>query len=264
MASSFEKLASASESEAGVIIVMHNTAGHTSNQPRLQLFTKFLSHAFIIGMLGAGTFTTTSCSNPGAKNDAELNARSSKVEYDSNQLMMKSADEIAEIVRKKIKKAQSIQANAYRSDDQLPGTNPEAVNQLKDAMRIVLGRPDEDGTRDSAFSGLRRELQDMNAVNQVLSDLAHEGIEAIASKTTGSRRQATYLVLLEGLMSEIRPEAQTNDAFKKIIFEIRDANLKLTDALKSQALLNSMVKPVSPSVTAKDIIAKDFSDKKKR
>ena len=236
---------------------MHNSLSQPTKNV-IRLVSTLLLSTGILSALSA-------CSNPGAKNDAELNAHSSRVEYDSNQLMMKSADEIADIVRKKIKKAQAIQANSYRSDDQLPGTNPEAVNQLKDAIRIVLGRPDEDGTRDSAFSGLRRELQDMNAVNQVLTELAHEGIDAIASKTTGSRRQATYLVLLDNLMSEIRPESQTNEVFKKILVDIRDANLKLTDALRSQALLNSMTKPVSPSTTAKDILTKDFSgDKKKR
>jgi hypothetical protein len=74
-----------------------------------------------------------------------------KVEYDSNQLMMKTADEVSEVVRKKIKRAQEIQAKQEDNDDEVLA-EPAAVEQLKDAMRIVLSRPDQDGARANASS----------------------------------------------------------------------------------------------------------------
>ena len=42
-----------------------------------------------------------------------------KVEFDSSQLVMKNADQISELVRKKIKAAQEIQAKQEDRDDEL-------------------------------------------------------------------------------------------------------------------------------------------------
>lgn len=239
---------------------MNNSPSVSPNRKALRL----LINTSVLVLTASGLSTGCS-SNGGPKNDAELNAASSKVEYDSNQLMMKSADEIGEIVRKKIKKAQAIQAQQSIHDDEAPMAENGALRQLKDATRIVLARPDQDGTRAAAFSNLRREMQDLNSVELILNDLSQEGIAALKSNTTATRRQATYLVLLENMIAELRPEAGTNPHFKQILVNIRDANLRLNDQLRSQALLNSMSKPVSPSETAKGILDRDFpADKKKR
>lgn len=186
---------------------------------------------------------------------------SMQVEYDSNQLMMKSADDISFIVRKKIKRAQDIQNRQVKTDDESVSPEEAAVRQLKDATRIVMARPDQDGTRAAAFLNLRRELQDVASLDQVLSDLAAEGIFALRTPTVTIRRQSTYLVILENLIAELRPESSTNAEFKKIIQKIADANLKVSDGLRSQVLLNSMAKPVSPSETAKAILARDAKKK---
>lgn len=201
----------------------------------------------------AVAISLTACSSNESRTDV-TEPPSGTVEYDSNQLMMKSADEISSMVRKRIKKAQDIQAKQETSDD--GGILPEvaALRHLRDAMRIVLARPEQDGTRAAAFSQLRRELQDLNAVESTLNDLAKEGIAAIKAPNVSIRRQGTYLVILENLIAETRPEISTNAEFKRIITTIRDAKLKLSDKLRSQALLNAMTKPVSPSETAEKIL----------
>lgn len=219
-----------------------------------------LHNSIVIGVLSSTLLL--GCAHKETPPDPrDANVVSMQVEYDSNQLMMRSADEISVIVRKKIKRAQDIQNKQVASDDE--GVTPEAaaVRQLKDAMRIVLARPDQDGTRAAAFLQLRRELQDVNSVDGVLSDLAAEGIFALKTPTVTIRRQSTYLVILENLIAELRPESSTNAEFKKIIQKIADANLKLSDALRSQVLLNSMAKPISPSETAKTILARDAKKK---
>ncbi len=189
---------------------------------------------------------------------------SARVEYDSNQLMMKSADEIAEIIRKKMKKAQNIQAQQTTRDEEGIMAEDGAVRQLKDAMRIVLSRPDQDGTRAPAFARLRRDLQDLNSLDRVLAELGAEGIGALKSSETTIRHQATYVVLLENLIAELRPEMNANANFKNIITEIRDAKIKISDKLRSQALLNSMSVPQSPSDIAKNVLAKDGVETKKK
>ena len=215
-------------------------------------FPSVRSFLFSLGS-AAVALSLTACSSNESRVDV-TEPPSGTVEYDSNQLMMKSADEISSMVRKRIKKAQDIQAKQETSDDE--GVLPEvaAVRHLRDAMRIILARPDQDGTRLAAFSQLRRELQDLNAVESTLSELSREGILAIKAPNVSVRRQGTYLVILENLIAEIRPEVASNAEFKRIITNIRDARLKLSDKLRSQALLNAMTKPVSPSETASKIL----------
>jgi hypothetical protein len=181
---------------------------------------------------------------------------SAKIEFDSNQLIMKTADQVATLVQLKIKKAQAIQAKQENEDDGNFVAEPEALEQLKDAMRIVLARPDQDGTRGNAFSRLRRELIDLNSLDKVLEDLTTEAILAIKSDNTKVVRAATYVVLLDNLMAELKPEVKTNEPFKRLVVQIRDADLKISDKLKNEQRLHAMSNTKSPSETAATIVPK--------
>jgi hypothetical protein len=180
-----------------------------------------------------------------------------KVEYDSNQLLMKNAEEISELVRKKIKRAQEIQAKQEESSRSEFLAEPEAVEELKAALRIVLARPDQDGTRANAFARLRRELSDLHSFDKVLADIAKEGISHLKDSSTTPRRCGTYIVLLNNLMAELKPEIATNKNFKKVIEEIRDAEIKVTQATKNETAMRSLPTPVSPSEIAEKILPKE-------
>ena len=187
---------------------------------------------------------------------ATLPAAWAKVEFDSNQLMMKSGEEIGTIIRKKMKKAQDLQSQGKQDDDADVTPEPEAVEELKGAMRILLARPDNDGSRADLYSRLRRELQDYNVLEEVLEALAKEGISNLKSSGSKPQRQLTYIVLLENMMAELKPDLATNKTSKSIVEKIRDAKIEVSDKVKSQALLRSMSRPVSPSETASKILPK--------
>lgn len=186
-----------------------------------------------------------------------------KVEYDSNQLMMKNADQISELVRKKIKRAQEIQAKQETNDDAPFMAEPEAVEQLKEGLRIVLGRPEQqDGTRATVFGRLRRELVDLNALDEALESLTQECISVLRDSGTKARLAGTYIIMIDNLMAELKPEIKTNPAFKKIIEEVRDAGIKVPDETKSQIFMRTMAAPISPSDRAEKILPKDEGKKK--
>lgn len=176
-----------------------------------------------------------------------------KVEYDSNQLMMKNAEQISELVRKKIKRAQEIQAKQENNDDGPFVAEPEAIEQLQNALRILLSRPDQDGTRANAFSRLRRELIDLNSLEPSLEALTRESISTLKDEKTKPLIAGTYIILLGNLMAEMKPEIKTNAFFKRLIEEIRDANIKISDATKNQVFMRTMGKPSSPSEQAAKI-----------
>lgn len=179
------------------------------------------------------------------------------VEYDSGSLLMLNAEQMNSLVMKKIKKAQEIQKKQDVNDDDGLAAEPAAIDQLKDATRIVLARPDQDGSREHTFARLRRELSDLNALEGVLNDLTKESLTALRKDSPNSaREQATYIFVLENMMAEIKPEVSQNSAFKKIIEEIRDANIEISEKVRSQQLLRAMNRPVSPSETAAKILPK--------
>jgi hypothetical protein len=179
-----------------------------------------------------------------------------KVEYDSSRLLMMNSEQISDFVRKKIKIAQDIQTKQEDKDDGDFLAEPAAVDALKDAMRIVLARPDQDGERANAFARVRREMVDLDVLEKSLDDIATEAIANIKNSQVAANRVATYVVILESLMAELKPEISDNAAFKKIVTQIRDAKLKISDKVKNQQRMGPMSKLTSPSDTAVKILAK--------
>ncbi len=202
------------------------------------------------------SFSLVACASNPVSESNRSNTKTN-VEYDSASLQMLNAEQMNAMVMKKIKRAQAIQAKQDVDDDRGLVAEPEAVDQLRDATRLVFARPDQDGSRDHTFARLRRELADMNSLDEVLRDLSKEGIESLKNESRHSpREQATYIVLLDNLMAEIKPEIGTNAGFRKIVENIRDADIKVSERVFNQQLLRSMSRPVSPSETAAKILPK--------
>ncbi len=179
-----------------------------------------------------------------------------KVEYDSTSLLIKSSDQIGDMVKKKIRQAQVVQSKQEDSEDGDIVAEPEAFEHLKDALRIVLARPDQDGARANLYARIRAELADLNSLEQAMIDLTEEALSELRTQD-GPRRTATYVVILENMMAEIRPELKGNPNFRKILERIRDAKISIEDKAKLKNLLRSMSVPVSPSVTAQKILEKE-------
>jgi hypothetical protein len=183
-------------------------------------------------------------------------ADATKVEYDSEQLRLKNSEAVAELVRRKIKQAQDIQAKQEEDDDQGTVAEPEALEKLRDGLRIILARPDQEGARTIVFSRLRSELQDLGAFEDVLNELAQEGIGALKDEQLPVRLQATYIVILENMMAEIRPDLGRNKRLRSIVEDVRDARIEISDEVKNRQRLRTMTNPISPSETAKRILPK--------
>ncbi len=177
----------------------------------------------------------------------------SKVEYDSSSLLIKNSDQVSEMIRQKIRKAQKVQSKQEETEDGEIQAEPEALDNLRDAMRIALSRPDQDGARSNLYSRVRRELVDLNSLDQVLMELTEEAIAELRAQD-GPRRTATYIVLLENMMAELKPESMENTNYRKLFERIRDAKITITDKARVANLLRSMSVPVSPSTTAEKML----------
>lgn len=179
-----------------------------------------------------------------------------RVEYDSNQLMMMNAERVGDLVQKRINKAGQIQAKQEDDEDGTIAPEPEALEHLKDAMRIAMSRPDQDGARTNLFTRLRRELQDLNALDEVMDALTDEAIAGVNSNELSTKQRGTYVTLLDNMLAEMKPEIAGNAKFKKLAEKIRDAKIEIPKKVRDQAILRSMSKPISPSETAEKILGK--------
>lgn len=175
--------------------------------------------------------------------------------FDANTLIVKDTEEMKKIVNRQIAKARQFQAEQELDYDSDFLAEPQALDALKAGTRIALGRPDHDGTLETVFSNLRRELTDLNSFEKVMSELTQEAIIALRSPKSPLRHKATYVVMLENLMAQLKPEISKKDEFRKIVEDIKNANLELSDDLKVRQLLRSMSTPVTPSATAAKILA---------
>jgi hypothetical protein len=185
------------------------------------------------------------------------------IEFDSRQLLMKDAEQISDLVKTKIQRAEKIQAARSEDETNTAVAAPEAIDQLKDGARIILSRPDQDGSRAKVFGRLRSELLDLNSFYEVLDELTQEALAALKNSQTPMRHQGTYVVLLENLLAEIKPEVAKSEDIQKIVIRIRDSDLKISESLKRRSRLDSMSVLISPSETAAKILPKNTDQKKK-
>ncbi len=179
-----------------------------------------------------------------------------RLEIMASDLLLKNSEQFNAIVLKKIKKAQDIQARQEQEVDDKGDifAEPEAISALRDAMRIVLSRPDQDGARSKMFNKVRQELTDLHSLESALTDIVNESIANLKSKNTNAKFQETYLVILDNVLGEMKPEVDTNKTFKLLIEKIRDADINLPD--KTKGLNRNISVNASPSKSAESIVPK--------
>ncbi len=179
-----------------------------------------------------------------------------RLEITASDLLLKNSEQFSDIVRRKIKKAQDIQAKQEIevNDKGEIFSEPEAVTALRDAMRIVLSRPDQDGARSKLFNKVRQELNDMHSFDSALKDIVNEACAGLKSKNINIKFEETYLVLIDNFLSEVRPEVSTNETFKTLVEKIRDSDIQASDKMKGPN--RSIAINANPSKSAAEILPK--------
>jgi hypothetical protein len=157
--------------------------------------------------------------------------------YTYNRLALKNLDQMNRLVKDKIKESHN-----EGGDKTLP---------LRDALQAVYSRPNEDFMIEKILSPLRAELDDYGAWDKSVKALVREALGALKNPTGFKiEAQVTYAIFLENLISDMRPKAE-NSFEKSILEQIRDANIELTNAAKSERKLRMMRELVSPSDLAR-------------
>lgn len=122
-------------------------------------------------------------------------------------------------------------------------------------LTLLMSRSDEDGLRRKVLPTIKGEVDAAIGWAEALNRLANESINALKQETPGKpAHQVTHAIILENILSEIKPNLQTNEEFLKIATKISEAKIKMSDEANTERAMTVMQKNKSPSETASDLL----------
>ncbi|MBX7231449.1 MAG: hypothetical protein K1X29_05130 [Bdellovibrionales bacterium] len=185
-----------------------------------------------------------------------------KIKY--SELQIKDYDQMLSLIRGYIKRyyAQKKEASPHTASNESeePGENDpaevpaEAREELRKALHLLLARPNQDNMLAKILPELRKEMDAIHIFTDSLDSLTDESIYGLQNKTIPAVEQATYLIVLENILSELKPEVNSTEDLLKIFKKISEAKIKIPDTVRKELKLRSMFRLVSPSERAEKIL----------
>ncbi len=134
------------------------------------------------------------------------------------------------------------------------------ARNLQEGLLICLSRPDEDSGVEKVISTVRNPLEDHDLWESSVQELIDQSVAVIKDPTQSSGDQVTFSVVLENLISELRPEfikQYNSPGFEtRMIEKIAAADVELTDPARAERKLNLMKGSFSASQVAQRLIDK--------
>ncbi|MCB9027207.1 MAG: hypothetical protein H6625_12870 [Bdellovibrionaceae bacterium] len=170
---------------------------------------------------------------------------------------------IHEILQKAERK--DIQANppSENLDSPTEYDPSEAIDVLKEALRLIFSRPNKDNMVEKLLPPVRADLKSYDAYYDSLYDLVVEAVAGLNQKIPVVYK-STYIFVLENIMSEFRPQLKTEKDIQKIFIYIRDSDVKVPDDVRLDRKLRSMFKSRNPSDTARSILEIELPREKEK
>ncbi|MCB0407173.1 MAG: hypothetical protein KDD34_03150 [Bdellovibrionales bacterium] len=169
-----------------------------------------------------------------------------------NELQIKDYDEMTKKVNEYIAHAKDL-AIKYQEDGDDETGDQKAIEALSEALTYILSRPDKDNMVSKLLPLIRKELLNYNSFETSLSLVATDAITALQIKKLPVNYRATYVFVLENIMSQVKPLISTNPEMRSIVQKIADAKIDVGDDVKKDRL-DKMFKTRSPSDIAVDLL----------
>jgi hypothetical protein len=169
--------------------------------------------------------------------------------YKYRDLLIKDYDEMLAQVQSRIKKARAASHPGEEAGDE-----HETIEQLRDALKLIMSRPNSDNMIAKLTPEVRRELVNYSAFEDTISSLAAEAIANVKDTNATVTQRSTSLFILENLLMEIKPEVGTNEDLTRVVRRIADANLKIDKDVAKERKMNTMFKTKNPSEMAEEMI----------
>lgn len=170
-------------------------------------------------------------------------------EYKYSDLVIRDYDEMNSQVQSRIH-------NAHKKlkDGEDSSGEREAIEELRDALKLIFSRPNSDNMVSKLTPDVRRELGAFSAFEDTLSGLVAEAQSTVKNDSATVSQRSTALFILENILSEIRPEADRNEDLLRIVKRVADAKIKIADDVIKDRKQRSMFKTNNPTELAEEIL----------
>ncbi len=189
-------------------------------------------------ILAITLFVFSSCSSVSPKVDT------SQLRYNYARLKVMDLDQMNDLVLE--------QAREFKKTN-----DPQA---LKEGLLICLSRPDEDALVDKVIDTVKTPLEDNGFWESTIQSLIEESVAAIKDSNRSSADQVTYSIVLENLISDLRPEfikQYKSPGFEsRMIEKIAATEVELNASARAERKLNLMKGGISPAQIAKRLLDK--------
>lgn len=140
-------------------------------------------------------------------------------------------------------------------------TKDDGHRLIKESLELIFARPEQNGATSSIYNTVEGIAVEYGGIYGFLESIANEAIDTLDKSGKSKsllRDQNTYVYILNNMMAEIKPLAQTKEGvkYKKLIEKVRDEDIEFSDSLKSYRILNSMSNITNPSKVAEQIVGK--------
>ena len=166
----------------------------------------------------------------------------SKLPYTYNQLKLYDIDEMVEITEDRMA--------LYKE------TNDS--EKLYEIMTLILARPNDDNILERLMLSIRYSLDSNKLWEDSVEVVVDNAITALKDETTSAGDQISYLMVLQNLLVEFKPEFKKLDISPKfeqnVIEKVANAEIEVSDEARREANLNLFGKLISPSEIAKQVL----------
>lgn len=197
-----------------------------------------MKKSFLI-LLGLSLFTGFLL---GGCSSAPVNETPSELIYNYANLKLMDLDQMTDLIQQRVKRYKKT------GDDEA----------MAEALQLCLSRPDEDAMVGKLIENIRFNLESDEQWEELVDGLVEKSIARLKNETTPAVDQVSYLILLENLLAQFRPEflkqAEGPSFEGDVIGKIAEARLQVSDVAASERRLNLMSTQRSPSDMARDIL----------
>lgn len=211
--------------------------------------------AATLAALTLAIVSTISCSHGPAKSDAGGEAVDATIgagghgrNYKYSDLVIRDYDEMNRAVQKHVRNAQKAIKKGGDEGER------EAIEEMRDALKLILSRPNSDNMVAKLTPEVRRELSAFSAYEDTMASLAAECLVRVKDQNLTVARRSTDLFVLENMLNEIHPEIQRNEDMQRIVKRIADAHIQIDGDVINDRKIRSMFKTRNPSDMAQEML----------
>lgn len=165
--------------------------------------------------------------------------------YDYNKLRFMEYNELRQIKNSAVNTSRKFQ---------YPHQAEETVKPLKEALTMLLSRPNSDNLVSPLITDLESELETLGIYEQTLNEIIDDRVAVINNKKLKPEIRITAALCINNLLLEVKPQAIKNTEIAKVICKVADRNIKIPKDIQESSLFKSLYIEKSPSSVAQKIM----------